>query len=310
MVWLVSAVLGSTLFLLTLFFFDQTAFWFVVALAVLGSAVLLLTLFLFTREVGGGRSVPRITTLRSSGGVGDACSKVRDPKIFTGSSSEFKEWTFSVELGLRANRIMKDDHQVDYAASYLGGNALLWFISCSESGRKFADWKSLKTALDESFGPLGAEEDNRLSLFSLTQNGSLDEYIKEFSQLSLLVSGLDEQSRALLFVRGLSASLQYEAMREHPETVSEAMRAARMARRQISLTRAGAGWGSRSDYRRSSVRNSSETPAEKRSFTTRRTKLSESDRAQLLREGRCFKCRQSGHMAKDCPENSPNAVRQ
>ena len=142
-----------------------------------------------------------------------------------------------MELGLRANRIVKEDHEVDYATSYLGGNALLWLISCSESGRKFADWTSLKTALDESFGPLGADEDNRLQLFSLTQNGPLDEYIREFSRLSLMVSGLDDQSRALLFIRGLSASLRYEAMREHPRTVAEALRAARMAHRQVSLTR-------------------------------------------------------------------------
>ena len=157
---------------------------------------------------------------------------MKEPKTFTGTSNDLKVWTFAVELGLRANRIVKEDHQVDYAASYLGGNALLWFISCSESGRKFADWTSLKTALDESFGPLGADEDNRLQFFSLTQNGPL-----EFSRLSLMVSGLHDQSRALLFVRGLSARLRYEAMREHPRTVSEALRAARMAHRQVSLTR-------------------------------------------------------------------------
>ena len=90
---------------------------------------------------------------------------------------------------------------------------------------------SLKTELDESFRLLGADKDNRLQVFSLTQNGPLDDYLNEFSRLSLMVSGQDDQSHALFFVRGLSANLRYKAMREHPRTVSEALRAARMAHR-------------------------------------------------------------------------------
>ena len=223
---------------------------------------------------------------------------------------------FGVELGLRANRIAKEDHRVDYATSYLGGNALLWFIFCSESGRKFSYWTSLKTALDESFGPLGADEDNRLQFFLINPKPTLGRVHKGFSRLSLMVSGLDDQFRALLFVRGLSASLRYKAMRKHPRTVSETLCAARMAHRQVSLTRGNDQRrnceGTCTGYGRPSGRNVKEAPiaTEDHPFTTRRTKLSESDRAKLLTEGRSFKCRQAGHVAKDCPEGSPSAVRQ
>ena len=51
----------------------------------------------------------------------------------------------------------------------------------------FADWSTLKTQLEETFGPLHTE-DSRLDLFSLTQTGSLDEYIREFSHLSLKIT--------------------------------------------------------------------------------------------------------------------------
>ena len=33
-------------------------------------------------------------------------------------------------------------------------------------------------------------------------------------------------------------------------------------------------------------------------------KLTPEERAQLAREGRCFRCRLQGHMARDCPKNS------
>ena len=73
-------------------------------------------------------------------------------------------------------------------------------------------------ALRETYGPLDAEEDNRLALFSIHQKGSLDEYIRDFTQLSLPVLDLDEHSRALMFVRGLADNLRIDAMREHPRT--------------------------------------------------------------------------------------------
>ena len=41
-------------------------------------------------------------------------------------------------------------------------------------------------------------------------------------------------------------------------------------------------------------------------------KLTPEERAQLAKEGRCFRCRLQGHMARDCPKNlnrnfNPNA---
>ena len=82
--------------------------------------------FFLHRDVREARSVTRDSTLTYSDRSDDACPRVREPKTFTGCANDFKEWTFAVELGLRANRIVKEDHEVDYATSYLGGNALLW----------------------------------------------------------------------------------------------------------------------------------------------------------------------------------------
>ena len=226
---------------------------------------------------------------------------VRSPKAFSGDAQTFKEWAFCVELALRANDISDGAGQTDFASSYLEGNALLWYLSCVDSGRVFSDWKSLKAGLAESFGPLDAEEENRLSLFSLTQEGPLDGYIREFSRLSLNVSDLDQHSRALLFVRGLSDSLRYDAMREHPKTLSDAIRAARAARQNV-LQASGSRHG---------CRNRRTLATEGAERTQRRLRLGEEERAKLLREGRCFKCRNVGHLCKDCPENSdPNATRQ
>ena len=160
----------------------------------------------------------------------------RAPKPFGGEPTQFKEWIFAVDLSLRTGMIKDGQDQVDFASSFLAGTALLWFLSCLESRRTFANWAELKESLSATFGPLDEEEDDRLNLFALTKTGSLDDYIQDFSRLSLNVTALDKHSRALLFVRGLTDGLRADALREHPRTLSEALRAARTARLNAALT--------------------------------------------------------------------------
>ena len=73
----------------------------------------------------------------------------------------------------------------------LEGNALLWLIAAQDSGETFEDWPSLKNAIAKTFGPLQSEEENRLQLFSLQQETTLESYIQDFTRRNLNVSGLD-----------------------------------------------------------------------------------------------------------------------
>lgn len=248
-----------------------------------------------------------------------AGSHVRKPRPFRGSSREFNEWAFSVQLYIRSNKIPKGNPEVNLAASFLEGNALLWFISTENAGIGFEDWSTMKAALAENFGPVHDEDDNRLALFALSQSGSLRDYIEEFSRLCLCLSDLDERSKALLFVRGLCEDLRRDTMKEHPTTLSEAIRAARLAQQCEAMTlriRKIGGERTRSRLTPPGVGEQKLVMGggtRTRRFE-RRTKLTEMERATLLREGRCFKCRQAGHLAKDCLEressNPPNEDRQ
>ena len=157
-------------------------------------------------------------------------------------------WIFSIELAFRLNGIHEGSAQVDFATSFFQRNALLWFLACLDSVRSFSDWESLKVALRETYRPLDAEEINRLALLSIYQNGSLDGYIRDFTQVSLHVSDLDDHSRALMFVCDPSDNLRFDAMREHPKTLPKALRAARTAQRNSIM-----GTGSDHAVRRNSV---------------------------------------------------------
>ena len=230
------------------------------------------------------------------------------PKKFNGDPESFKEWVFTVELALRSTDISDGACQVDFVSTLLEGNALLWLIAAQDAGKSFGDWLSLKNAIAETFGPIQNEEENRLALFSLYQMNSLDEYIRDFTRLSLLVTGLDEHSRAVCFIRGLRDNLRAEAMREHPRTLSDAFVAARTAARLCSVVHYDVRRVTPNTREQKKISNNIQSSMR----SPPRRKLQDEERKKLMREGKCFRCRQFGHLSRECPEHNqyPNADRQ
>ena len=119
---------------------------------------------------------------------------------------------------------------------FLGGSAPLFFLASRRAAAEFADWSTQKTHPEETLEPLHTKEDSRLDLFSLTQTGSLDEYIREFSHLSLKITDVDDVSQALLFLCNLSDSFCMDTTREHPSNLSQAIRAAQATRRCVNIS--------------------------------------------------------------------------
>ena len=137
------------------------------------------------------------------------------------------------------------------------------------------------------------------------QRGRLDDYVQDFSRLSLNVTALDEHSRALFFVPGTYLFfLRTNAMREHPRTLSEAIRAAQTARQNAVLTRPRIGWESRNGRSLDTADNVASTEQLVSSQRFDRQKLTDEEREKLMRESRCFRCRSTGHLSKDCPYNN------
>lgn len=221
--------------------------------------------------------------------------RTREPSLFGGKASDLIEWMFVVEQQLeRAN--LDGSAEVAFAVSFFTDNALRWFLLARESGTIFSSWSELKSALHGAFGPCNSDELNRLNLFDIRQTDSLERYETEFSRLSLSVPELDELSRTLLFLRGLRSELRSEASREHPRTLAAAVRAARLAEQNLGLERRQNGGRYDNAFRPENRLTS------KSSGLAKRRKLDDVERQKLSREGRCFYCREIGHMSRDCPK--------
>ena len=208
-------------------------------------------------------------------------SVTKDPPMFDGDPTIFKEWSFAVTLSLRGRKLSKAE-ELEYAASYLVRNARLWLITAMEAGTGFADWPELKNALAQVYGPHFNEEQVRLQLFSVKCRFSMDTYISEFSMLNLQIPELDDHSWTCLFVNGPAKS---QVLKEHPRTPAAAIQAALMVQQD----------GQRGQF---------STPEQRGQFSIPLQKLTPADRQQLMQQHACFRCRHVNHLARDCPANS------
>ena len=151
-------------------------------------------------------------------------------------------------------------------------------------------------------------------MFSLYQQGHLEGYVQEFTRVSFCVAHLDDRSRALLFMRGLEPSVRIETLRRNAGTLIDAISTART----ISWLH---GWSYQQSQRppvdRHTTRRTRRPPnpsfSQVHAPRTPRERLDDDLRRELSKEGKCFKCRQTGHLARFCPEHehaSPNAGHQ
>lgn len=216
----------------------------------------------------------------------------KEPPAFDGTETgRFKTWIFDIEEALSLRRL-PPGKEVTFAASYLEGNAKLWFVAMCNEGKRPNNWFELRSMLSKAFGPANDDERSRILLLGSKQTGSLDDFIKEFSGLALAAQGVDEQTKAVLFMKGLHVSLQRTVLQQHPASLQEAIRAAKCAEDLAILDSSGpvspglAATGARKPLAR----------------------LTPEEREKLFRERRCFRCRRAGHIARDCP--GPNAHRQ
>ena len=286
----------------------------VVALLLVVILQVLIIGWLLRREVSDRASqhirlpTPQPPRAQGADGCQQAHIKFKDPSSFSGDAKEFKEFAFAMDLALESLAFQDKGREVDYVAGFLTGNTRLWYISSLEAGTSFPSRPSLKQALYLAHGPSHEQEAVRLDLFAITQTGCLSDYVMAFTRLSLQIPGLDEHSRALLFVRGLQPELKRQVLQEHPETLSHAVAAARTVQQARDMLRERVGQGPKdSNYKNRFP--SARPPAQSavRSSETRLRRLSDEEHAKCMLERRCFVCRQQGHAAANCPKFPPNA---
>ena len=185
-------------------------------------------------------------------------------------------------------------------------------------------WTEFETAFLAAWMDTSKKQNAFDQLMRLTMSGwDVDTYIATFDRLTA-AAGWDSNSEGTIakFREGLSKGIHSKALdRDHiPRTIDEWKAAART---EVARAREKYNAGLTGSQRRntpkngaysnaqtqpraqSNQNNSGVVPMEVDSATGTNNfkKLTPEERAQLAKEGRCFRCRLQGHMARDCPKN-------
>lgn len=255
-------------------------------------------------------------------------SRVRPPKPekYNGSLGKADQWCFEVEKYFECCGV-HDPQCVPYAGAMLTGNAAIWWRSvCQESQTPITTWAGFKADLIHNFKHLDDVKLARDRLRTLTQRTSVASFYADFTRAIFQIPGITEEEKMDRFMAGLKPPLRREILLREPTTFRELTKMAskldtllyqadRRSYMPSGMARSQMQAGRPSGFRQG---GSSATPMELGAIqagpsTSKaaypRNQLSSAERDKLRREGRCFYCRELGHVADRCPSKPGNEKR-
>lgn len=263
-------------------------------------------------------------------------STIKPPKPITYDARHDPElWLYSVDTYYSAVHLTNDAAKISFADALLRGDALTWRRTINMP----TDWDTWKTLLISAFQPVNPSETARDRLARLRQTTSVRAYVAIFRTVCLLIPTITEDEKKDRFIRGLKPKIMNELRIKPPETFEDTVK---MAVRLDSLDtwRPFNGNNHHNARPSTSSRGSAPVPMEVdlnainpaavrsnvnainntnsrpsyRDATANsnrhpnprppRRPLTDREREDYRRRGICFKCRQPGHIARECPESS------
>lgn len=242
------------------------------------------------------------------------------PKSFEGASPVYSADDFLVDVEAWVDNWSShrdDAFRIKAASTFLGGPAKRWWSSLTTKPEKWDDFKSM---LKRNFKPIDDAVLARTELLRLKfrSGDNLQAFIERFRGLMLRLPKMDSGDRVFFFTQALTAPLARAVARGMPTSIEEAINLAVFDQATFSsaLERIEPPPLARRVDRPSFVPRTPQRPGRRDSLIVPPTpatpgplyaelnalnKLTEEERQECLRTGRCFRCRQYGHRAADCP---------
>lgn len=213
---------------------------------------------------------------------------------------------------------------VNYVASSFTGPLSDWWVAALRKSEDkvaagFASFGELRAELLSAYRITDPVDDARHALSRLTQTGSIEAYVRETVSLNSMLPNRDEGDKIQLFAAGLKKMEKTEVLQRKPATLKDAISIATLT---ASLYDRAHRAGDRHDgppgfhgHRNAAgpapmdlgvVTAPPRPPA--RPLTRVNTNTTKEQRDQMRREGKCFVCRATDHIAPHCPHRQPAAA--
>lgn len=275
-------------------------------------------------------SNPTIASLHPSHAQPFSHVKPQKPNTFDGTrKTNANNWLLEMQIYFDIT-LMPNENKILFAATLLKESALQWYSSMKRTN-SFDDWDDFVEKFKKQFEPVEVTKTARMQLYALHQKGPVAGYIDLFRKLKNLIDDMSDADTIFLFKKGLTPALQTAVSVHNPKTLEEMMNVAQRAELDSRATRpfssAPSSFVSRSQSTTFSSNGTApmDLSAAEQSNTTLTTerehdeenkygesesslnamngplnKLTDSERADLMKRGACFRCRQVGHLARNC----------
>lgn len=256
--------------------------------------------------------------------------KLGKPPRFGGKTSEAHSWIRTMRTFLHLHQNPLDsDTCVIWASTFLEASAAQWYQALVAQAQEdpsagFTCWQEFEQAFKNQFEERFPADRARDRLANIKQRTSVAAYVSEFTSLLVHLPFREEGDNIHSFVRGLKPHLAEKVAMAIPSTLQEAinlalkadgaaMHVARMLRttppsnvRYEGPTPMDLGNITMEEEVSENADLATTTihrypPATPVTSTAPLKPLTPEERQRLIRENKCFRCRQPGHIARECP---------
>lgn len=264
--------------------------------------------------------------------------KIFKPESFSNEKGKnIDYWIADLDRYFSARGVMSDSDQVNYVQVLLKGQVGQWYDGVVRDGvQPMNNWSEIKKALLERFRPADISRIARDALDKLQQLSNVDVYNQLYMNTVERINGFAESEKVYNYVKGLKLYIKIEVDRENPTTLNSAMISAMKAESRLRLSTQSSTNRSTNNFiprysnSTSTPSSSTSAPMELGNMNTDETHYEEGDDSgnshqlnvmnqkksyaakvpgrlsheeieKLKREGKCFHCKQHGHMKSTCP---------
>ena len=244
---------------------------------------------------------------------------------FHGRENEnVQTWLFQVDQVFKAKKI-EPRQSIYYVVACLKEAALHWYQNQVERAHDedaFDNLNDFAQAIREAFQPPHYQQILRRQLRGLRQKDSVQKYVYEFRNLIGQIEGMGELDQVMHFIDGLKQATKVEVNYKSPNTLEEAIHAAiaydtaRFGPARVYLPNTQGYQGARTKphhhrddggVRPMELDQAQGNRAGGQPNRGPRNQRTPAELETLRREGKCFHCREQGHLSRNCPrKNRPN----